>query len=138
MATLFNRFGTTGLMAFATTKAWSAWLTSTGLGSRRVNSRFRPATSYSRRSSHTAYAQGGRPFSHAPDFDKHLQFIQPQVRYFNAMSALSPQQVAFLDAGEPNDLAESVELRLRDHPSPRPSSLELFDHMARWLASSSA
>jgi thymidylate kinase len=70
-------------------------------------------------------------------FERHLQLVEPQRRYFAAMQAVAPSQVRFLDAQSIVESADAIEaMAERTRPSER--SVEVFDHLVTWLRRSLA
>lgn len=72
-------------------------------------------------------------------FEKHLEMIEPQRRYFEAMHAFSPSQVLFLKA-------ETIEMNVEFIQASAASLIEengnesgdLFDKMIQWLRENEA
>lgn len=65
-------------------------------------------------------------------FEDHLRFIEPQIRYFEALQAFLPRQVRFVEACT----VEATVAAITD-AVPRASTeqepVETFDHVVRWL-----
>lgn len=67
------------------------------------------------------------------NFEKHLNFIQPQARYFGVLDQLCPGYVCTIDARDTAAVAEAVAVFAHGHPTNRPSALEIFDRAIEWL-----
>jgi thymidylate kinase len=65
-------------------------------------------------------------------FEHHLRFVEPQRRYFEAMRDFAPERVRFHEARE---IEETVRVVSAAAKSARPErrSIDLFDHLVRWL-----
>ena len=65
-------------------------------------------------------------------FEAHLKLIEPQRRYFEAMSGFAPGLVRFVDADDAVETVRAVAQAARE-ARPMEKPVELFDHMTRWL-----
>jgi len=72
-------------------------------------------------------------------FERHLQFIEPQRRYFQAMQGCCGDGVEFLPESTFTNTLESIVRSVTERPptSTEGSALALFDEMVRWLERSS-
>jgi AAA domain len=69
------------------------------------------------------------------NFEKHLQLIVPQRRYFEEMRTNSPQMVCFLNAASVDSNVEFVIEQARRITARKPGNSKiLLDHMVRWLS----
>lgn len=68
---------------------------------------------------------------HRRNFEKHLRFITPQRRYFEAMQRFVPSRVCFLDG---QTVAENVvAVSSLAHVPTEIDPVDLFDHLVEWL-----
>jgi hypothetical protein len=73
-------------------------------------------------------------------FETHLEFIEPQWRFFRAMQELNPDRVEFLPEDTVENTVDRIARSITERP-PTPSedrSLVLFDQMAGWIQRQSA
>jgi hypothetical protein len=68
------------------------------------------------------------------NFEKHLELIEPQRRYFQAMETFSPNRVTFLMAASLRDNVDFIREKLPTFSSDTAnSSATLLNDLARWL-----
>lgn len=66
-------------------------------------------------------------------FETHLQFIEPQRRYFKAMRTFEPEAVQFIDAVDIDTNVRLISNASRKVATQRRTALERFDYLVRWL-----
>jgi hypothetical protein len=68
-------------------------------------------------------------------FERHLQFVEPQRRYFQAMKGLCDDRVEFLPESTFAKTLEGIVRSVMERPptSTEGSALALFEEMVRWL-----
>ena len=83
--------------------------------------------------------RAGDAFRQRRHFETHLQMIAPQRRYFEAMRALSPTRVLFLEAETVETNVEFIRRNTAGLKSPaEPESEFLLNKMIKWLRENKA
>jgi thymidylate kinase len=65
-------------------------------------------------------------------FERHLRFIEPQIRYFEAVQSFSPEQVRFVEASTTEATVAAVS-RVIPRGSTHQQSVALFEFLIEWL-----
>lgn len=68
-------------------------------------------------------------------FEKHLELIEPQRRYFKSMKDFVPELVSFLDAKSVKKSVQTISVMVSDLGGQPVEPLDLFDYLLHWLKS---
>ncbi|GIN72646.1 hypothetical protein J14TS2_31210 [Bacillus sp. J14TS2] len=71
-------------------------------------------------------------------FEMNLRMIEPQKCYFNALKSFNPDLVCFIASDDTETIVETINRTLPTEPCQHTFSVELFDFIINWLASTRA